>query len=53
MTRYRAHAIGIKHQFVTPNEARALEELAPYEGGDVFPEIAGNPDPPTTEDSNV
>lgn len=43
-TRYETHAIGINSRFVTPNEARAYEDLAPVPGGDEFPMIA--PDPP-------
>lgn len=34
--RYRAHQVGISSGFLTPNEARAVEGLEPYEGGDEF-----------------
>lgn len=33
-TRYKAHAVGIQNKFMTPNEARALENLPPLPGGD-------------------
>ena len=36
INRYRAHQIGIMSGFITPNEARAIEGLEPYEGGDDF-----------------
>jgi len=36
MNRYRAHGVGIQYGFLTPNEARAVEGLEPYEGGDEF-----------------
>lgn len=36
MNRYRAHGVGIQFGFLTPNEARAVEGLEPYEGGDEF-----------------
>ena len=34
-TRYQSYATGIRHQFLTPNEARAFEDWPPIEGGDV------------------
>lgn len=34
-TRYEAHKLGIDAGFLTPNEARSLEDLAPLDGGDV------------------
>ena len=34
LTRYQAHKVGIDTGFLTPNEARALEELPPLPGGD-------------------
>lgn len=34
LSRYQAHAIGISSQFITPNEARELEDRKPIEGGD-------------------
>ncbi|MEH1059391.1 phage portal protein [Micromonospora sp. CPCC 206171] len=33
-TRYESHQIGINAGFLTPNEARALEDLPPLPGGD-------------------
>lgn len=45
-TRYEAHAIGIGSKFLTPNEARALENLAPLDGGDTFPAPPPAPAPP-------
>lgn len=36
INRYRAHQVGISSGFLTPNEARAVEGLEPYEGGDEF-----------------
>lgn len=36
MTRFRAHQLGIMSGFLTPNEARAVEGMEPYEGGDEF-----------------
>jgi len=36
INRYRAHQVGIMSGFLTPNEARAIEGLEPYEGGDEF-----------------
>lgn len=34
--RYRSHGVGIMYGFITPNEARAVEGLEPYDGGDEF-----------------
>lgn len=34
LKRYQAYAIGINNRFLRPNEARAAENLNPYEGGD-------------------
>lgn len=34
LSRYQAHAIGISSQFMTPNEARELEDRKPIDGGD-------------------
>lgn len=34
LSRYQAHAIGISSQFLTPNEARELEDRKPIDGGD-------------------
>jgi len=36
MNRYRVHGMGIQYGFLTPNEARAVEGLEPYDGGDEF-----------------
>lgn len=36
INRYRSHQLGISSGFLTPNEARAIEGLEPYEGGDEF-----------------
>lgn len=36
INRYRAHQVGISSGFLTPNEARAVEGLEPYDGGDEF-----------------
>jgi len=36
MNRYRAHGVGIQYGFLTPNEARAVEGLEPYFGGNEF-----------------
>ncbi|KXZ40016.1 phage portal protein, HK97 family [Alkalithermobacter thermoalcaliphilus JW-YL-7 = DSM 7308] len=33
-TRYEAYRVGIQSGFITPNEARAMEEKEPFEGGD-------------------
>jgi HK97 family phage portal protein len=33
-TRYEAYRVGIQSGFITPNEARAMEEKEPLEGGD-------------------
>lgn len=34
--RYASYATGIEHRFLTPNEARTLEDLSPLPGGDSF-----------------
>ena len=34
LTRYRAHAIALRNQFMVPNEARDIEDKAPLPGGD-------------------
>ena len=36
ISRFRAHGVGIQYGFLTPNEARAVEGLEPYDGGDEF-----------------
>jgi HK97 family phage portal protein len=43
-TRFRAYAIGIKHRFLTPNEAREQEGWAALPGGDEFPDMGNEPD---------
>lgn len=35
LTRYRAHAIALRNQFMVPNEARDIEDRPPLPGGDV------------------
>lgn len=42
-TRYEAYGIGIKHRFITPNDARRKENLPPVDGGDDFPDIKDAP----------
>jgi HK97 family phage portal protein len=34
--RYASYSVGIGSRFLTPNEARRLEDLAPLDGGDTF-----------------
>lgn len=48
-TRYEAYAIGIKNEFLVPNEPRAWEDLSPLPGGDVVAKIAPNPPAPATD----
>ena len=36
INRYKAHQMGIMSGFITPNEARSVENLEPYDGGDEF-----------------
>ena len=36
LNRYQAHREGVQGGFMTPNEARALEELPPQDGGDAL-----------------
>jgi HK97 family phage portal protein len=36
INRYRSHQIGIMSGILSPNEARQVENLEPYEGGDDF-----------------
>lgn len=38
--RYESYQTGIANQFLTPNEARRLEDLPPLAGGDQFPPSA-------------
>jgi HK97 family phage portal protein len=35
-TRYEAHKLGIEARFLTPNEARQIEDMPPIDGGDAF-----------------
>lgn len=39
--RYESYQTGIASQFLTPNEARRLEDLPPLPGGDTFPPAPG------------
>src|SRR5699024_792322 len=39
--RYASYRVGIISGFLTPNEARALEDLPPLEGGDTFGDAYG------------
>lgn len=52
LTRFQAYAIGIKNQFLTPNEPRGWEELPPLPGGDTVATIAPNP-PAAAGDTQV
>jgi HK97 family phage portal protein len=36
-TRYESYQVGVNAKFLTPNEARALEDMPPLPGGDSFP----------------
>lgn len=36
LERYQTYEIGIRSRVLNPNDARVLEELAPYEGGDDY-----------------
>lgn len=36
LARYQAYEIGIRSRVLNPNDARTLEELPPYEGGDDY-----------------
>jgi len=35
-SRYAAYEVGIRSRILSPNEARAAEELEPYDGGDAY-----------------
>ena len=35
-SRYDAYAMAIQNKILNPNEARAFENLEPYDGGDVY-----------------
>jgi HK97 family phage portal protein len=48
LTRYNAHKIGIDSGFLTPNEARALEELPPLPGGDELRPLGSGPAAPAS-----
>jgi len=37
LTRFKVYETGIRNRITTPNEARELEDLDPYPGGDEFP----------------
>jgi hypothetical protein len=45
--RFAAYRVGIASRFLLPNEARALEDMAPLPGGDQFP------DPTTSNPSGL
>lgn len=47
LSRYQAHQMGILGGFLTPNEARAYEDLAPLPGGDSLREPSASPGPAT------
>lgn len=51
--RYAAHKTGIEGGFLTPNEARQLEELPPLDGGDEVVKPAAPMSPPPVEDPDV
>jgi len=53
LTRYQAWQIGAAAGFLTPNEIRAREGLAPIPGGDelVQPALPGGPNPATKPDT--
>jgi HK97 family phage portal protein len=44
-TRYEAHQIGVQAGFLTPNEARSLENLAPLPGGDLLRPVVSSSAP--------
>ena len=48
-TRYESYNLGIQGKFLTPNEARAWEELPPLDGGDVVSQPAPQVAPPAPE----
>ena len=48
LTRYQAHKVGIDTGFLTPNEARALEELPPLPGGDELRPLTSGTAAPAT-----
>lgn len=55
-TRYEAHEIALRAKFLTPNEVRAMEGLAPITGGDKVTQAAPPPAPaqppaPTQEEA--
>ena len=47
--RYTAYSIAIANRIMNPNEVRALENMNPYEGGDVYENPHINPSTPTGE----
>lgn len=52
LSRYQAYAIGIKNQFLVPNEPRGWEDLAPLPGGATVATVAPNP-PAAADDTQV
>jgi hypothetical protein len=51
-TRYDAYAVGIGSKFLTPNEARALEDMRPIDGGDTVVERS-EPAVPAVESDSI
>ncbi len=49
-TRFDAYRVGIESRILNPNEARAMENLNPYVGGDVFENPNITPGSPDSED---
>ncbi len=49
-TRFDAYRTGIESRILNPNEARAMENLNPYDGGDEFANPNITPGPPDSED---
>jgi len=48
-TRWSIYRQAVKARILKPNECRALEDIPPYEGGDEFPNLTGQPEKPQTE----
>lgn len=51
-TRMTGYGIAIQNEIMNPNECRALENMNPYEGGDVYRNRITNPDPAALPASN-
>lgn len=43
-TRWNIYFGAVKHRILTPNQCLALEDMPPYDGGDEFPNLTGQPD---------